>query len=179
MEGNMKKLLVVIGLTLCLAGLVFAEGVIVGEKPELLVLEGKDGGRLDNTAWSSEELKGTLWCLFYVDPDESDLNVPAEEALDAEDIPDEKLKTAAVINYKGTRLPGFAVSMVLKKKQKDYPNTLYLKDTNHAFVREWGLTDDTYCVLVFDKDGTLIYRKDGELGAEDITEYIAVIKSHL
>lgn len=175
----MKKLLVIIGVLACMAGMLFAEGVVVGEKPELLVLDGKNGGRLDNSPWSSEELKDVVWCLFYVDPDESDLNLAAEEALKAEDISDEKLKSAAVINYKGTKLPGFAVSMVLKNKQKKYPDTLYLKDTGHTFVNEWGLSDNSYCVLVFDKDGTLVYRKDGKLEAEDIVSYISIIKSHL
>jgi uncharacterized protein len=179
MEGNMKKFLVVIAALACLTGFVFADSIVVGEKPVLLELEGKNGGRIDNTPWSSAELKDVVWCLFYVDPDESDLNLAAEEALEAEDFDDDKLKTAAVINYKATRLPGFAVSMVLKNKQKKYPGTLYLKDTNHAFVDRWGLSDDTYCVLVFDKNGVLVYRKDGLLEEEDIEEYINTIKAQL
>jgi hypothetical protein len=157
----------------------FAGEIVVGEKPPVLVLDGRQGGRLDNSAWSSEELQDKVWCLFYVDPDESDLNVAAEDSLSAEDIPDDKLQTAAVINYKATILPGFAVSMVLRGKQKDHPNTLYLKDNKHVFVDEWGLTDDTYCTLVFDKDGVLVYRKDGKMNDGDIEEYISVIKANL
>jgi uncharacterized protein len=175
----MKKILIVTLAIAILTGFGFADGIVVGEKPVLLTLDGKDGGRLDNTPWSSSELKGTVWCLFYVDPDESDLNLAAEEALEAEDISRDVLKTAAVINYKATRLPGFAVSMVLKGKQKKHPNTLYLKDNNLVFVDKWGLTNDTYCVLVFDKEGTLVYRKDGQLDEEDIAEYIMTIKANL
>ncbi|MDD3096040.1 MAG: YtfJ family protein [Candidatus Neomarinimicrobiota bacterium] len=175
----MKKLLTVIIALIGIAGLAFAEGIVVGEKPVLIELEGKEGGRLDNTAWSSAELKETAWCLFYVDPDESDLNQEAEAALEAEDISKDLLRSVAVINYKATKLPAFAVSMVLKNKQKKYPGTVYLKDSSHAFVKQWGLTDDTYCVLVFDKNGVLVYRKDGKLEAADIAEYIATIKKNL
>ncbi|MDZ7797372.1 MAG: YtfJ family protein [Candidatus Marinimicrobia bacterium] len=107
------------------------------------------------------------------------MNIAAEDSLSEEDISGDKLKTAAVINYKATFLPGFAVSLVLKGKQKDHPNTLYLKDNKHVFVNEWGLTDDTYCTLVFDKEGVLIYRKDGKMSEEEIAEYISVIKANL
>ncbi len=175
----MKKLTIMMFAVLCLTAFAFAGEIVVGEKPPVIELSGRDGGRLDNTPWSSEELKDQVWCLFYVDPDESDLNVAAEDSLNAEDIPDDKLKTAAVINYKGTRLPGFAVSIVLRGKQKDHPNTLYLKDNKHVFVNEWGLTDDTYCTLVFDKEGVLVYRKDGKMNEEEIAEYISVIKENL
>ncbi|MBW6457750.1 MAG: YtfJ family protein, partial [FCB group bacterium] len=106
-------------------------------------------------------------------------NLAAEEALEAEDISRDVLKTAAVINYKATKLPGFAVSMVLKNKQKKHPNTLYLKDNKLVFVDKWGLTNDTYCVLVFDKKGVLVYRKDGQLSEKDIEEYIKTIKANL
>jgi hypothetical protein len=175
----MKKFLILMLAVVTLVGLGFAQGIVVGEKPVKLELSGRDGGRLDNTAWSSSELKDYVWCLFYVDPDESDLNLAAEEALEAEDISGDKLKTAAVINYKATKLPGFAVSMVLKNKQKKHPNTLYLKDNNLVFVDKWGLTTDTYCVLVFDKNGVLVYRKDGQLSEKDIEEYIQTIKANL
>jgi len=56
--------------------------------------------------------------MFYVDPDESDMNEAAEDTLDVLDIPKTLLKSSAVINYKGTKLPGFAVTMILKNKQK-------------------------------------------------------------
>lgn len=175
----MKKFMAVIGVLAGMTGMLLAEGIVIGEKPPVLVLEGKDGGRLDNSPWSSAELKETVWCLFYVDPDESDLNVAAEEALDKEDISKDLLRSVAVINYKATKLPAFAVSMVLKNKQKKYPGTLYLKDTSHAFVQQWGLTDDTYCILVFDENGVLVYRNDGKMEEADIAEYIATIKKNL
>ncbi len=175
----MKKITLGILLALFLTAFGVAGEIVVGEKPPVLVLDGRDGGRLDNTSWSSNELKDKVWCLFYVDPDESDLNTAAEDSLSAEDIPDDKLETVAVINYKATRLPGFAVSIVLKGKQRKHPDTIYLKDNKHVFVEKWGLTDDTYCTLVFDKEGVLVYRKDGKMSEEEIDEYISTIKANL
>ncbi len=47
----------------------------LGKIPPKILLEGDLGGRLDGTAWNSEELiSGKVMVLFYVDPDEADLN---------------------------------------------------------------------------------------------------------
>jgi predicted transcriptional regulator len=175
----MKKILIVVLAILCLSGFTFADVLVVGEKPVSLELDGKNGGRLDKTPWCSCELENTMWVLFYVDPDESDMNVAAEDALDALDIPKTQLKSAAVINYKATRLPGFAVNIVLNGKQKKYPDTLYLTDKKHVFVEEWGLTDNSYCTLVFSKEGKLLYRYDGAMDEAEIAKYLKVIQDNL
>jgi len=154
-------------------------GVTVGEKPAELIMDGRDGGRVDRTPWSSSELRDKVWCLFYVDPDVSDLNEAAEDSLDVRDYSAEELKTVAVINMDAAKLPKFAISIVLKNKQKQYPGTIYVKDNKRVFVEKWGLTDDTYCTLVFNKEGKLIYRKDGQMSESDIVEYLAVIEAAL
>ena len=175
----MKKLLIVVLTIVCLTGFAFADALEIGKKPAELVLEGKDGGRLDKTPWCSCELQNTAWVVFYVDPDESDINVAAEDALNALDIPKDVLESAAVINYKGTKLPSFAINMVLKGKQKKYPSTLYIADKKHMFVNNWGLTDNTYCTLFFDKNGILRYRFDGAMDEAEIAKYLKAIQDNI
>ncbi len=175
----MKKFLIVLLTIACLAGFAFAEALVIGEKPVKLKLDGKNGGRMDRSAWCSSELENTAWVMFYVDPDESDMNEAAEDTLDVLDISKDLLKSAAVINYKGTKLPGFAVTMILKGKQKKYPDTLYLTDKKHVFVNTWGLTDNSYCTLVFDKTGVLVYRFDGKMDEAEIAKYIETIQANL
>ncbi len=46
-----------------------APAVELGEIPPKVELKDKLGGRLDGTPWSSEELRGKVHVLFYVDPD--------------------------------------------------------------------------------------------------------------
>ena len=63
----------------------------LGKIPPKIVLEGDLGGRLDGTAWNSEELiSGKVMVLFYVDPDESELNNHVSDALKAENFPLDK-----------------------------------------------------------------------------------------
>ena len=156
-----------------------AEAVEIGEIPPKVELKGELGGRLDGTAWSSEELRGRVHVLFYVDPDEKDTNNDASEALDKEDFPSNKFQSVGIINMAATWLPNFAISSSLKDKQKRYPRTIYVRDYKKVLVNAWKIADDSSNVLAFDKEGKLIFRKDGKLTAEEIQKLIKVIRDHL
>jgi YtfJ family uncharacterized protein len=151
----------------------------IGEIPPTVVLEDKRGGRLDGTPWHSTEMKGKVHVLFYVDPDFKDLNNDASEALKNEEFPRDRFQSIAIINMAATWLPNFAISSALKKKQKRYPTTLYARDYKKVLVETWRIADDNSDVLAFDKQGRLLYRKEGKLDAEDIEELIGIIRKHL
>ena len=156
-----------------------ALAVEIGEVPPRIELKEKLGGRLDGTPWSSEELRGKVHVLFYVDPDEKDTNNDASEALDKEKFPGDRYQSVGIINMAATWLPNFAISSSLKDKQKRYPRTIYVRDNKKALVNVWKIADDSSNVLAFDKQGKLIFRKDGKLSAEDIQTLIKVIQNHL
>lgn len=151
----------------------------LGEKPKTVTLEKNEGGRVTGEAWSSSELKGKVFVLFYVDPDLSDLNNAASEALKAEKFSLEKYQSLAVINMAATWLPNFAIDGKLKAKQKDYPDTVYVRDLHKALVKEWKLADDNNDVIAFDQEGKVIFTHEGKLDAEKIKQLIEIIKSKL
>ena len=150
-----------------------------GQLPPRVVLKGELGGRLDGTPWSSDELHGKVYVLFYVDPDESDLNNDASEALRKADFPSEKFQSVAVINMAATWLPNFAISSKLKKKQKAYPRTTYVRDYKKVVVEAWKIADDNNDVLAFDKKGRLIFRKDGKPNPDDIQKLLQAVRENL
>jgi YtfJ family uncharacterized protein len=154
-------------------------GAEIGQIPPKVELKEKLGGRLDGTPWSSEELRGKVHVLFYVDPDEKDTNNETSEALDKEKFSSEKFQSVAIINMAATFMPNFLISASLKEKQEKYPRTLYLRDYKKALVTEWSLADDSSNVVAFDKDGKTIFRKDGKLTAVDIEQLIKVIRENL
>ena len=156
-----------------------AQAIEMGQVPPKVELKEKVGGRLDGTAWSSEELKGKVHVLFYVDPDEKDTNNEASEALDKEKFPAEKFQSVAIINMAATWMPNFAISMSIEDKQKRYPRTIYVKDYKKVLVEAWKIADDSSNILAFDKQGKLIFRKDGKLGPGDIQKLIQTIKDNL
>lgn len=156
-----------------------APAVELGQVPPKVELQESLGGRLDGTAWRSDELKGKVHVLFYVDPDEKDTNNEASEALDKEKFPAEKFQSVAVINMAATWMPNFAISMSVEEKQKRYPRTIYVRDYKKVLVNAWQVADDSSDILAFDRQGKLIFRKDGKLTAEDIQKLVKAIKDNL
>jgi YtfJ family uncharacterized protein len=163
----------------CLVPHIAWAGIKMGHTPKNIELKGDLGGRLDGSPWESNELKGKIHVLFYVDPDEKDLNNEASEALKAEDFSRKKFQSVAIINMAATWLPNFAISSSLKKKQEQYPTTIYIRDYKKVVVNAWEISDDNSNVLAFDKKGRLIFRKDGKLNQEDIRKLIRIIRDHL
>jgi predicted transcriptional regulator len=145
------------------------------ETPPLFELSGSCGGRLDKTPWSSSELTGKVTSLYYIDPDEADLNEPLFCALKAERFPLEKVRSFAIINMKATWLPGGILTMLLRRKQKKYHRTIYVKDNCKRGVALWNLTDHSSDVVLFDQRGKVIYSRDGKFTKEQITEMINLI----
>ena len=112
----------------------------LGKIPPKIVLEGDLGGRLDGTAWNSEELiSGKVMVLFYVDPDEADLNNHVSDALKAENFPLDKYGSVGVANMGATWLPNFAINIKLKSKQEKHKSTIYVKDLEKTLVKKWEI----------------------------------------
>jgi predicted transcriptional regulator len=148
----------------------------VGDKFPPAALSGEAGGKVDGSPWSSAEITGKIWAFFYVDPDKKSTNEKMEAALKAENFPKDKYSSMAVINMDATWLPNAAIASALADKQKEFPNVVYAKDLKKALVKQWGLKDDSYNVLVFNKDGSLLYYKADALSDADIKEMIGVIR---
>jgi YtfJ family uncharacterized protein len=151
----------------------------VGSVPPKVVLDGSDGGRTDGSAWSSQMLKGKVHLLFYVDPDEKDLNEPLTQALKKRHFDRRKFASVAVVNLAATWKPDVIIEALLKKKQKEFPDTIYVKDKKSVLVKKWQLADDNSDILVFDKQGRLLYKKFGRLSDDEIVQLLALIEKHL
>ena len=168
----------ILGLSVFLANQT-AQAFEIGEIPPKVELKEKLGGRLDGKPWSSEELQGKVYVLFYVDPDEKDTNNPAMEALDKEKFPPDKFQSIGMINMAATWMPNVLINSSLEEKQKRYPKTVYVRDNKKTLVQAWKIADDSSNVLAFDKKGKLIFRKDGKLNAEEIQKLIKTIRDNL
>jgi len=154
-------------------------GIELGKYPKELIVDGENGAKVTGEAFSSTMLKDKVYVLFYVDPDEKELNEHVVQALKKEDFDKSKYGSVAVINMGATWLPNFAIAGMLKEKQEEFPNTTYVKDLNKVFVKEWNLEDDSSNVLLFDKDGKLIFIKKGAVSEEELKELISLIEENI
>ena len=151
----------------------------IGEVPKEITLSGKNGGLVDGSPWNSSMLRDKIYVLFYVDPDKKSDNDKFIDALHQKHYNLEKYGSVAIINLKATWLPNFAIEKKLKTKQKEFPNTIYAKDKTKYLVKQWQLADDSANVLIFDKQGKLLYQHIGKMSRDEMQKAFALIESHL
>ena len=151
----------------------------IGAVPKSVTIEGDNGGLVAGGAWHSSMLKDKVHVLFYVDPDEKDTNEAFADALKTKDFDRSKFASVAIVNLAATWKPNVVINMLLKAKQKKFPNTIYVKDKHKVLVKKWGLADDASDVLVFDKGGKLLYSKSGKLEKAEIDKVIDLITGNL
>ncbi|AKF24540.1 transcriptional regulator [Sulfurovum lithotrophicum] len=170
----MKKIIVGSLLTVgsCMA-------IEVGVIPPSVTLSGVNGGKVGGGSWSSSMLKGKVHILFYVDPDERDLNKALTQALKQRHFNRKKYASVAMINLAATWLPNVILESKLKAKQKEFPDTIYVKDKKKVVLKKWDLADDNSDILIFDKKGRLIYKKYGKLSDKEIGNVLALIEKNL
>ncbi len=156
------------------------KAVELGQVPPTVQLSGEKGGRVDGTPWSSTEIKGKVYTLMYVDPDAKNMNIPTEKALKAQNFPKDRYGSIAIINMEATWKPNVIINKILKGKQKDYPDTIYVRDMDYYISKAWKLKKNgSYAVLCFDRDGKLIFLKDGKLSPTDTQDLITIIRKAL
>ena len=82
-------------------------------------------------------------------------------------------------NMAATWLPNFAINMKLKSKQEKHKETVYVKDLDKTLVKKWGLSDDNSDVIVFGKDGRVLYSVDGKFTDAQVKEIVKVVWDNL
>lgn len=144
-----------------------------------LSLKGDEGSKIDGTQFNSNVLRDKVHVIFYVDPDEKELNEAFSEALKAEKFDRSQFASVAIINMDATWLPNFALESALKKKQKKYPHTLYVKDMNKKGIKAWEIADDSSDIIITDRQGRVLYIYEGKIPKSEFSKIIALIKEHL
>ncbi len=151
----------------------------VGTVPPTVELSGKYGEVVNDGKFSTKTLRGKVYLVLYVDPDVRKLNDHFIEELKKQKFDKTKFGSVVIINMSATWLPNFVLNKILKKKQEEFPDTIYVKDYKKVFVKKWGLKDNDYNVLLFNKAGELLFYKSGKLNQQDIQKVIELIKKNL
>ena len=173
----MKKILsMVTMLLLCLSINVYAAGLKVGEKAPDFSL--KDGtGKVYSL--SSPEYEGKVMSIFYVDPDEKDLNSHVEDALMKDPGLDRNVryKGLGITNLKASVLPNFVIKSAIKSKQKK-TGAVILLDADYTILNLWGLQNDTSSLIILDKERICRYIYNGKLPEAEVAKVLSIIKEY-
>lgn len=152
----------------------------VGKKPKNIIITGDDGGLIKgNRLWDSATLKDKVYVMFYVDPDEKDVNEHYSKLLKVEkEAKRLSFQSIAIINLAATWTPNFLIETLLKSKQEEYPTTIYVKDKSSILVKEWDIADNASNILIFSQNGTLLFYKSGAMNKKDIQKSFKIIKEN-
>lgn len=99
---------------------------------------------------------GKVLQVNYVDPDESELNEPFNEAIDKavdidKRIDKELFKGFGIVDCKSTWKPNGLIRSIAGRKAKKFDTTI-LFDYDGKLQSSWGLPKDSYSVVILDKN---------------------------
>lgn len=170
----MKKII----LYFCIVTSVF--GLYIGEMVKEVVLEGETGGLVvEDQKWDSTSLNGKVSLIFYVDPDEKDLNSKFSQLIEEKNFDQNKFRKVAIINLAATWKPNFVIENILKEKQQKFPHNLYIKDKKSILVDEWKIKDNTSDVILLSPKGEVLFYKDGALSQGDMEIVFTLIDDEM
>jgi predicted transcriptional regulator len=110
-----------------------------------------DGKEFTMASWPGKVLQ-----INYVDPDESDLNDPFNDAVKkAKDIEKringDQFKGFGIVDCESTWKPNILIRTIAGNKAKKYDTTI-LFDYDATLQKSWGMPEDNYTVVILDKN---------------------------
>ncbi|MGL6231287.1 YtfJ family protein [Aeromonas rivipollensis] len=152
--------------------------VNIGDKGELVLKEKE----ISYQPWQSKVLTGKVFLIQHIAGRSSakELNAPMIEAIKAAKLPHDKYQTVTIINSNdaiwGTS--GFVKSSAEDSK-KEFPWSTMVLDAKGMARNAWDLVPESSAIIVLDKEGKVLFAKDGQLDATEITKVMGLIQSHL
>ena len=133
----------------------------------------------DKKDFTMDSWAGKVLQINYVDPDESDLNDPFNDAVDkAADI-DKRInkdffKGMGIVDCKSTWKPNGLIRMIAGNKAKKYDTTI-LFDYDATLQKDWGLPEDNYSVVIVDKNRVVRALYKGKIPESENEKIIQLI----
>lgn len=110
----------------------------------------------DKNDFTMDSWPGKVLQVNYVDPDESDLNDPFNDAINKAIDVDKRIsrdnfKGFGIVDAKSTWKPNGLIRLIAGNKAKKYDTTI-LFDYKGVLQDVWGMPRDSYSVVILDKN---------------------------
>jgi hypothetical protein len=150
----MKKMIISLVFSLfALSGIFGQQNVklAVGMKAPEWMFTDSEKKEFTMNSWAGKVIQ-----VNYVDPDESELNEPFNEAVNKAVDVDKRIsrdlfKGFGIVDCKSTWKPNGLIRSIAGKKAKKFGTTI-LFDYDWTLLNRWGLTKDNYTVIILDKN---------------------------
>lgn len=132
--------------------------------------------------WNSDSLNGKLHILQYLAANMTarSINKPFTDSLNSLKKHQEKYIITNVLNlddaFWGTSP---FVIRTLKKAKKEHPESSLVVDKNADGRQHWQLKKDSSLIVVINKEGEVIYFKEGALTQQEIESTLQLIRKNL
>ncbi len=173
----MKKMIFTLVFSLFALPLAFGQQNVklaVGMKAPDWMFTDADKKEFTMNSWAGKVIQ-----VNYVDPDESELNEPFNEAVNkAVDV--DKLisrdffKGFGIVDCKSTWKPNGLIRTIAGNKAKKFGTTI-LFDYDAKLQNLWGLPEDNYSIAILDKNRVCRYLAIGKIPASDNEKIIQLI----
>lgn len=133
----------------------------------------------DKKEFSMKSWEGKVLQLNYVDPDNSELNEPFNEAVNKAVDKDKRFSRDnyqgfGVVDCKSTWKPNGLIRSIAGKKAKKF-NTTILFDYDGKLQENWGLPRDGYTIVILDKNRICRALYTGKIPEEENEKAIQMI----
>jgi YtfJ family uncharacterized protein len=182
----MKKFIAIVALSLT-PFISFASNVVVGEHLPQINIADKgevtmEQGDFTYRNWSSDELKGRVMVVQHLAGRTSakELNDPLMEMISAANFSPEVYNTATIVNTDdaiwGT---SGLVNSSLKDNKEEFPTAIFVIDASGDTRSQLDLEEESSAIFLIDKEGTVLFAKDGALTKDEITTVMGMINAQL
>ena len=182
---KMKALLtIVLSFVSCLS---FAHNLTIGQPvPAVnvsaygeIVMQGKG---VAYQPWSSNSMLGKVHMIQAIAgrTHAKEMNDPMIQAIIKAKLPESSYQTTTIVNQDDSiwGTGSFVKSSAEDSKKEFYWSSVVL-DENGAVAKSWGLKAETSAIILQDKQGKVLFIKEGQLSPQDITHVIALIKQNI
>ncbi|GEA50454.1 hypothetical protein VIN01S_12580 [Vibrio inusitatus NBRC 102082] len=182
---KVKHLIAVLGMTLPLSS--WALNLNTGDKVPMVSVVSHGEAMVKNDdityhEWDSASMVGKTRVIQAIAGRSAAkaLNKPMIDAIVLADFPQDKYQTTTIVNQDDAI---WGTSSFVKSSAEDskieFPHSSIVLDENGAVAKAWDLESKTSLIAVQDKNGNILWAKEGELTTEEIQQVITLVKENL
>lgn len=132
--------------------------------------------------WASSQMVGKVRVIQAIAGRSSskEMNAPLMQAITAAQFPADLYQTTTIINQDdaiwGT---GSFVKSSAQDSKVEFPWSSMVLDKNGVVAQSWQLREESSAIIVQDKQGKVLFVKEGTLSSDEITQVLELIKANI
>lgn len=155
-----------------------ARSVSVSDHGELIL----NNDAINYQAWSTNDMLGKVRVIQAIAGRSSskEMNAPLMAAITAADFPKESYQTTTIINQDDAMWGTSSfVKSSAEDSKKEFPWSSMVLDKHGLVANAWQLKEDSSAIIVQDKQGKILYVKEGALSDADIQQVLSLVTDNM